>query len=191
MNNQMNEQELPVEPTDVEISESTSTSDAQAEVVETDFAFMNEQIEKLTVERNQLQDQALRTLADFQNFRKRTQQEAALLRQFATENFVTNLLPVLDNFERTIAHIDSGASIESMTDGIRAVERQLRSVLEAQNVTRIISVGHPFDPTYHEALGTEINAELADDTVVLEIEPGYKMGDKVIRPARVKVSKTA
>lgn len=185
MNNEMNEQELPAEP----ISQDETTTESQANTVESDLTFMRDHIEKLTLERNELQEQVLRTLADFQNFRKRTQSEAALLRQFAAEAFVTDLLPVLDNFERTLAHIDGGASAESMVDGIKAVDRQLRSVLESQKVSRIESIGQPFDPVYHEALGTDVNPDLAEDIVTAEIEPGYKMGDKVIRPARVKVSK--
>ena len=113
----------------------------------------------------------------------------ATFRVMATEQFVTELLPVLDNFERTIAHIEAGATVESLVGGIKAVEKQLRTVLESQSVRRIQSVGEPFDPELHEALGTQSGTEHPEDTVVLEIEPGYKMGEKVIRPARVKVAK--
>lgn len=168
-------------------SEGVAESEGQA--VESDLAELQDELGRLALERAQLQEQVLRTMADFQNFRKRALAEAATTRQFATENFVTALLPVLDNFERTIAHIDSGATIESLTEGIRAVDRQLRSVLEGQSVKRIISVGQPFDPNLHEALGTDIDPNLPEETVTVEIEAGYKMADKVIRPARVKVSK--
>ena len=176
------------EPQDQNVPETASTSTEEA-AVDSDLAAMMEQVQKITLERNQLQDQVMRTMADFQNFRKRTQSEAALLRQFATESFVTTLLPVLDNFERTLAHAESGATAEAITEGIRAVGRQLKSALETQNVTRGPSVGAPFDPMIHEAIATVESEEHEDDTIVSEIEPGYKMGDKVIRPARVRVAK--
>jgi molecular chaperone GrpE len=166
------------------------TVEEAAEVVEQDLRDLQEQMQRLTEERDQAREQALRTMADFQNFRKRNQAEAALLRQFATENFVSELLPVLDNFERTVAHLDSGASLEAVLGGIKAVERQLRTVLESQNVRRIESVGQQFDPEIHEAIGME-TSDQPENTVVVEVEAGYRMGEKVIRPARVKVAKAA
>ena len=78
--------------------------------------------------------------------------------------------------------------MQKIIEGIHAVERQLRQVLESQNVRRVESVGEPFDPIIHEALGTEISLEHPDGTVSAEIEPGYRMGDKVIRPAKVRIS---
>ncbi len=168
------------------------------DIVDGDLEILATEIETLTAERDEAKDQALRTLADlqnfqrdFQNYRKRNMLEMAQLRLTATEQFVTELLPVLDNFERTIAHVEAGATVESLVSGIKAVEKQLRAALESQNVRRIQSVGQPFDPEVHEALGTEVSSEHPDDTVVIEIEPGYKMGEKIIRPARVKVTKNS
>lgn len=172
----------------VEAAEAASEDSAQA--VESDFEAMLTQINSLSQERDNIRDQFLRTTADFQNFRKRTQQEASLLRQFATENLVTNLLPALDNFERTLAYMESGADPTKVFDGIRAVERQLRGIIESQNVRRIPAVGQPFDPELHEAIGVETTDAHPENTVVIEVEAGYKMGEKVIRPAKVKVSQT-
>jgi molecular chaperone GrpE len=153
-----------------------------------DLQELNEQMIKLQDELTQTKEQLLRTMADFQNFRKRNQEQAFQLRQFATENLVTALLPVLDNFERTVAHLQQGATLEQAQAGVQAVEKQLRSVLEGQNVRRIESVGKEFDPVIHEAIGMEASDEHQTNTVVIEVEPGYKMGEKVIRPARVKVA---
>lgn len=188
-------------PEETNIEEQTSTEvtgEELGEVVAEDLEALYKEIEQLTTERDEAKEQVLRTLADlqnyqrdFQNYRKRNQQELAQFRLMATEQFVTELLPVLDNFERTIAHLDAGATVESLIGGIKAVERQLRTALESQNVKRIQSVGNPFDPELHEALGTEVSKEHPDETVTLEIEPGYKMGEKVIRPARVKVAKNS
>lgn len=154
-----------------------------------ELASLKAEIEKLTQERKQLEDQLLRNMAEFQNFRKRKDQEAEQIRQFATEKLVTGLLPVLDNFERTVAALEGGAPIDSVAEGIRLIDRQFRSVLEGQNVRRIDSHGKPFDPDFHEAIATDDSHELPENTVTTEVEAGYRMADKVIRPARVRVSK--
>lgn len=147
------------------------------------------QIQKLTEERDNLKDQLLRTVADMQNARKRFQQEAQQTRAYATEELVRELLPVLDNFERTIAAGDSGAAVETLLEGVKAVDRQLRAALERRNITRIKAHGEPFDPDVHEAIATDENHEVPEGTVTGEVEAGYKMAEKVIRPARVRVSK--
>lgn len=149
------------------------------------------EIVKLQQENDALKDQILRAAADFQNFRRRVEQDKRQLRQFATENLVAELLPVLDNFERTLAAVESGATIESLVEGVKAVDRQLRSVLETQDVRRIAAQGAPFDPDQHEAIATEEHPELPDGTITAELQAGYKMADKIIRPARVKVAKGA
>jgi molecular chaperone GrpE len=145
-------------------------------------------VQKITAERDQYHEQMLRTMADFQNFRKRSQQEQQIRQQYATESVVLSLLPVMDNFERTVSSAEQGAQLESLVTGVKAVEKQLRYIIEQQGVTRIQAVGQLFDANLHEALSTVTTDEHAADTVVDEIEPGYKMGDKVIRPAKVRVS---
>lgn len=160
-----------------------------SEAIEGDFRQLMETLQRTSDERDQIKDQLLRTMADFQNFRKRQEDQRRQLEQFATERLVTSLLPVLDNFERALSSHDNGATVESMVEGLKAVDRQFRQVLENQNVTRIPSVGETFDPEIHEALATEMSEEHDDNTVIGELEAGYKMNDKVIRPARVRVAK--
>lgn len=151
---------------------------------------LEQALQKATDERDQLQEQLLRSVADFQNFRKRAQQDAAALRKFANESLVADILPAMDNFERTIAALAAGASTESIVNGIRAIERQLASILETHNVSKIKAHGQPFDPELHEAIGHEDSDDHPEGTVVAEVEPGYRMSEKVIRPARVRVSKS-
>lgn len=158
------------------------------DAAEADLQALNAQMTRLQDELNGTKEQLLRTMADFQNFRRRNQQEQTQLRQFANENLVSALLPVLDNFERTVQHLQQGATLEQALTGVQAVERQLRSVLEGQNVRRIESVGQPFDPEIHEAIAMEPSPEHEANTVIIEVEPGYRMGDRIIRPARVKVA---
>lgn len=170
------------------VTEAEETTSGAEVKVENDLNLVSDLVQKLTAERDELQAQVLRTMADFQNFRKRNQAETVLLRQFATQALIEKLLPVLDNFERTIKAANSGATMESLVGGIGAVERQLKSALEGQGLVRIESVGQPFDANLHEALATVPSADHPADTVIDEIEAGYKIGDKVIRPAKVRVT---
>jgi molecular chaperone GrpE len=147
------------------------------------------EIEQLKSEVKELQDQLLRSVADMQNMRKRFQQEALQTRQFATEDLVRDLLPILDNFERATQSAEQGATVESVVNGLKAVERQLRSALERRQVVRINAHGEAFDPDLHEAIATDETDKHPEGTVTVEIEPGYRMAEKVIRPARVRVSK--
>lgn len=153
-----------------------------------DFEALKAALQKAQDERDQLRDQLVRSVADFQNFRKRIEAERVATRQFANERLVLDLLPVLDNFERTFAALQSGSSLESIMGGIQAVDRQLRAVLDSYNVTRIEAHGTAFDPEIHEAVATDASEEHPENTVIQELEPGYKMAEKVIRPARVRVS---
>lgn len=177
----------PDEPISAETEEVVATTEAIDEdpvhEVEADL------IAELERERKELRDQLLRSLADLQNFRKRAQAEKDDLRRYATEELVRNLLPVLDNFERTLAAADSGATAESLREGVQMVERQLRSALEAVRLTRIHAVGMPFDPERHEAVATVDDPQVEEGTVVDEVEPGYQMAERVIRPARVRVAR--
>ena len=169
--------------------EEPQTEGEAGQQVETDIQGVFDQLQKLTDERDQLRDQVLRAMADFKNFRNRVETEKRNQLRFASEKLATDLLPVLDNFERTVAHLQKGATIESLQTGISAVEKQLRSVLEAQGIRRIDAVGQPFDTEKHEALGFEETETVEEGAVAGEIEPGYTMHEKVIRPARVRVAK--
>lgn len=150
---------------------------------------LEEELARARQENQELKDQLLRTMADLQNVRKRHAQEKQALQQLAAEDLIVALLPVLDNFERTLSAIESGASLESVVEGIRAVDRQLRTTLEARHLVRIPAVGEEFDETVHEAVVLHPTDEVPDGTITDELEPGYKLGEKVIRPAKVRVAK--
>jgi molecular chaperone GrpE len=182
-----NEQDPQVEPQSSPAEPNPEGDEAQ----ESEAARLHEIIEALQQSLSNAEQDKLRALADFQNLRRRSQEEKDALRKFATENLVQSLLPVLDNFERTVQHLEAGADPQKMLEGIKIVERQLRQVLESQNLRRIESVGQPFDPDLHEALAMEPSEEHEENIVTTEVEPGYRIGDKVIRPARVKVAKNS
>lgn len=149
---------------------------------------LNEQLRKAEQELAEYKDQLMRTMADFQNFRKRTRDEQRLIQQLANERLIIDLLPVLDNFERAIAGAESGSK-EALIDGVKAIDRQFRNVLDTQKVKRVESIGQPFDPEHHDALALVESTEHEEGTVIEEVESGYKIGDRVIRPARVRVTK--
>ena len=186
----MNEPETPTQEQQIpdETGQSGPESDATGDQVERDLNVLDDEVSKLAEEKAQIHDQLLRTMADFQNFRKRTQQEQGLIRQYATESLIMTLLPVMDNFERTVAAAEKGAPIESLISGVRATEKQFRFIIEQQGITKIQSVGQPYDSDLHEAIGTVSGTDHPSETVVEEVEPGYKMGDKVIRHSKVRVA---
>jgi len=190
----MNEQETPLQDQNtpgeshLEDAATTEGSDATAEIVDADFRLLDDQISKLNEEKAQINDQLLRTMADFQNFRKRTQQEQGLIRQYATESLIMTLLPVMDNFELTVAAAEKGAPMESLITGVKATEKQFRIIIEQQGVKKIQAVGKAYDSDLHEAIGT-VDSDKPSETVIEEVEPGYKMGDKVIRHTKVRVAK--
>lgn len=167
-------------------TEETTLTETESEAVEVLPAPdpRDHEIEALKKERNEL----LYTLADAQNIVRRTRAQAEQDRKYAAEGMIREILPVLDGFERTLAMAAKGASLESLTDGVRVLEKQLRKALEMGGVQRVAALGAPFDPEFHEALATVENDELDPDTIVDEIEAGYTMHEKVIRAARVRVS---
>ncbi|MCL6443552.1 MAG: nucleotide exchange factor GrpE [Alicyclobacillus sp.] len=135
-----------------------------------------------------LQQQLLRIRADFDNFRKRTRQEREELQQFATKRLLTDLLPVVDNFDRALAAMPEDEAMRDMRTGIEMVHRQLLGVLEQQGVTRMDVIGQPFDPNLHEAVMQEPADGRTPGVVVRELQTGYILHGKVLRPAMVAVT---
>jgi molecular chaperone GrpE len=177
----------PFEDAELLESEEADLDDAEgAAEVGTDAAAI---IRQLQEEKAALQDQMLRAQAEFINSRRMQEQRAQDAQKFATEKLVMDLLPALDNFDRALRHIDSGATIEQARDGIAAVQRQILTALERQRVSRIASEGEHFNPEWHEAIAIAESPEAEDGVILEELEAGYKMADRVIRPARVRVAR--
>jgi molecular chaperone GrpE len=151
------------------------------------------ELKRVEVENAELKDRLARRQADFENYRKRVERERGETYNRVVADVATKLLPVLDNLKRAL---DSEASVESsesdefrhFLSGVDLIYKQLNGVLEALGVKPIVAVGEPFDPHIHEAVATEATDEFEPDTVMLEIVPGYRLGEKLIRPALVKVA---
>lgn len=161
----------------------------QAPEIDANLSALLENLKAVTLERDEAKDQMLRTLAEMQNLRRRTQEQIEQSRKLATEGLVARLLPVLDNFERSIEALSSGASPDAVMEGVKSIEGQLRAALESVSVKKIETVGQPFDPSVHDAIATVEDPEADDNTVVEQLEAGYSMAGHVIRPAKVRVSK--
>jgi molecular chaperone GrpE len=125
-----------------------------------------------------------RAAADFQNFKRRTEQEREEYGRFASTAFIVNILPAVDDLDRALANVDESLASSSWVEGIRAIQRKLKGALEASGVSEIAAAGERFDPNIHEAIS---QAPGAHDAVVAEVQKGYRLGNRVIRPAMVVV----
>lgn len=136
----------------------------------------------------ELEEQMARLQADFTNFKKRVEKDRLQTVQDARADLAVQLLPVIDNFDRAAEHVPEAVSQDPWYAGIEGIRKQFADLLAELGIERIESVGQPFDPELHEALGHEPSDEHDKDVVSKEFEAGYKMGEKVVRPAKVQVS---
>ena len=135
----------------------------------------------------ELNERIVRLTADFDNFRKRAQREKDEARQFANQGLLEKLLPVLDNFEMALTAVKDADP--SVRDGVQMILDQLLGVLKESGVEPVDAMGQPFDPNLHEALSQEETTEVEEGTVVQQVQRGYKLNDRLVRPARVVVAK--
>ena len=145
-------------------------------------------IDQLEAELKKAQDESLRQQAEFENFRKRKQREMEEERRYAIQPFARDLLAVVDNLERAIEASSAAGDVNSLRDGVKLVSAQLQNVLAQHNCVRIPGVGSQFDPHFHQAIAQEASSEHAAGVVSREAQVGYKLYDRVVRPAQVFVS---
>jgi len=125
-----------------------------------------------------------RTQADFINYKRRSEQEKEEIGKFSNTIIILNFLSILDDFERAFATVPDRSARTSWVEGVRLIERKLLTSLEAQGLSQIEALGEPFDPNFHEAVRQDRGK---DGIVVEELQRGYKLHDRVIRPAKVVV----
>lgn len=134
-------------------------------------------------------DRLIRLQAEFENYRKRMQRERESDVKYAGERFVQAMLPVLDNFERALAAIPDSEETQAWRQGIVMIQRQLIEVLEKEGVTAVVAdPGTPFDPHQHEAVFYEESSEFGEGQIIAELQRGYRLHDRLIRPALVRVA---
>jgi len=133
-------------------------------------------------------DRYLRAIADLDNQRKRAQREREEYIRYANEALLRELLPVLDNFDRALGAARAGSEAQNLRAGVELIQRELLKVLEKFGVTSYSALGQPFDPERHEAIQRVITPDAPDMTVVEEIQRGYVLNGRVLRPAMVVVA---
>ena len=148
-----------------------------------------DQIEALMREKSTLLDQMLRRQAELENSRKRLEREKSEYYQRMRADILLELLPVLDNFDRALASLEiSEGDAAALKHGVELIHKQLRGALTKLGLRPVEAVGQAFDPNIHEAVTVEATDEHEENTVIEEIERGYKLGDRLLRPAKVKVA---
>lgn len=145
-------------------------------------------IAELEMQVKELQEKVLRKAAEFENYKRRTENDQFNLLNYAAESFITKLLPVIDDFERSLQHIDDDSSVDAVKEGIKLVYEKLLKVLDEQGVKKMKVKGEPFNVDYHDALMQRKDDSVPPHTVLEEVEKGYLYRDKVIRHAKVIVS---
>jgi molecular chaperone GrpE len=148
----------------------------------------NEKIKQLENEVEELKDKILRKSAEFENYKRRTENDQINLLTYAAESFITKLLPIIDDFERSIKHIESAGDINSLKEGMSLIYDKFIKLLDEQGVKKIESKGKPFDVNFHEAVLQQKAENVPPHTVLDELECGYMYKDKVIRHTKVIVS---
>jgi molecular chaperone GrpE len=151
-------------------------------------AQLNARIAELEKQANDYKDQWLRATADYKNFKRRSDAERAELIRSASQGLILKLLPVIDDFDRAIANIPPEVASTPWWSGAQLIAQKLRTVLESEGVSPIEALDAPFDPNQHEAVLYE-DAPGKEGAVIEELQKGYKIGDRVLRPTMVKVGR--
>jgi molecular chaperone GrpE len=162
------------------------TSDLPADPAAARLAALEAQLAATDKEKKDNWEKYLRAVADLENYRKRTKRDIDDAKSEAKTKVLKEILPVVDNLERALAH--EGADAGAVLEGVRLVQRQFLTALERLEVTPVEAVGQPFDPNLHEAIGQE-ESDAAPGTVVKLLQTGYKLGDRLLRPALVVVAR--
>ena len=172
---EMEEKELPAQ----------SVTDAPPGSESADEAALKTELEQVRVERDQLLDRLARLQAEFENTRRREVKERQDARDYAVQNAVEPFLGVMDNFQLALK---SDGTLEQLRAGVELILKQMEEALKGLNVQAVESVGTQFDPRIHEALGSIETTEFPDHQVLEEIRRGYKLRDKLLRPALVRIA---
>jgi molecular chaperone GrpE len=186
-------EERPVEMEEKNETAYSETTEAAAtdETVldEQDIEAMRTRLQAMERELEEQRNLYLRTLADFQNYRRRQQDEMERGRLRLLEALMEELLPILDNFERALQAAEATRELEPLLEGVRLTERQIKALLARYDIHPIEAVGQPFDPNLHEAIQRIETDEYEDGVIIDEVERGYRIGERVLRPSRVIVAR--
>ncbi|MEO3948094.1 nucleotide exchange factor GrpE [Gorillibacterium sp. CAU 1737] len=171
-----------------EVLEQEAAQDTSEAEGTTEGAGASETIARLEKELQDTLERSLRAQADFDNFRRRTRQEKEDFAKYASSKVIGSLLPIMDNFERALDSSRETRDFDALLKGLEMTFRQLEQLFNQEGVQKMETVGHPFNPELHQAVMQVESDEYEEGIVVEEVMKGYTLGDKVLRPAMVKVS---
>jgi molecular chaperone GrpE len=166
-----------------------SSGAPEAESMADPVAALQQDLETARAQAAEYLDQWRRTAAEFSNFKKRLEKEQAEQSRLAAANIIRKLLPVLDDFERAFQTLPPNLMGLTWIDGIALIHRKLQFILEQEGVKPIETQGKTFDPLYHEAVTHEAVEGMSEGQIIGEVQKGYMLGDRVLRPALVRVAK--
>ena len=191
MTNGHNEDQLPDLNPDLNPEEAQQEPivDFESLPAEEQVTVLRRDLDEAREQLGQTREQVQRSQADLANFRKRTEEEQATLRQDANRRLIMNLLPVVDELELAINHLGDGDAGESWVEGVKLIHRKAYGVLEAEGLSRIDAVGAQFDPLQHEAVGVVDSDEHPSGYVVEALRNGYRLRERVIQAAQVVVAR--
>ncbi len=174
------------------LDEQTINSEAEEIILEetekSPLEILQEELEKKTEEAKKNYDQYLRSLAEVDNMRKRTQRDKEEYVKYAHVSIIKKLLPIIDDLNRGVAVANTSKDFETLSKGVEITAKNLMELLKHEGVAEIDCLGKPFDPQYHEPLMVEPSDEHPENTVIEELSKGYTLHDRIIRPSLVKVS---
>ena len=171
----------------VEIEKDDETLGEDEAVLDGDSENLDDRISELEEKNKELNDRLLRRVAEFENYKRRTEGEKELLFKYASEPFILKTLPIFDDLKRSLSHIDDD-NLESLRDGFKMITDKFAQILDGQGVKIMETVGKEFDYEYHEALLQQPSNDIPANVIIEEIESGYTYKDKVLIHAKVIVS---
>lgn len=154
-----------------------------------DVAALHKDLEAARTEANEFRDLAQRSRAEFANYKRRVERELAEAQQTAAARVLSRYLDVLDDFERALKNQPTEGEAAAWANGVSMIHRKFQNLLDTEGLARIEALGQPFDPALHEAIAHEDTDQHPSGHVADVLRPGYKLGDRVIRPALVKVAR--
>ena len=183
----------PESSSDMRNAETLSVSDhgqvERADSASSQTETIEEQMLQLKAERDKYKEIALRSAADLDNYRKRMAREKDDAIRFANASFLERLIPILDNFELGLQAAKAVGGQSAVVDGMSMVSRQLQDFLTGCGIETVDATGQPFNPNIHEAIAQEESAEVEEGRVIRQVRKGYRLKDRLVRPANVVVSK--
>lgn len=173
---------------DIQNSENELNEQKANEKQNSDISSYEEKIKALEAEVANYKELMLRKAAEFENYKRRTENDQLNLLKYAAESFIVKLLPTVDDLERSLSHMSEETDVQKIKEGIQLIYNKFMKTLDEQGVKKIDSIGKPFDVEYHEALMQRADESVPPHTVLDELETGYIYKDRVIRHAKVIVS---